>query len=40
MPAEDYTLPFGVAEVKREGRDVTIVATRNGTTRAGSISNT
>src|SRR6185503_14723880 len=27
VPAEDYTIPFGVAEVKREGRDITIVAT-------------
>lgn len=27
VPDEDYTVPFGVADVKREGRDVTIVAT-------------
>ena len=27
VPAEDYTIPFGVAEVKRAGRDITIVAT-------------
>jgi len=27
VPEEDYTIPFGVAEVKREGSDVTIVAT-------------
>jgi pyruvate dehydrogenase E1 component beta subunit len=27
VPQEDYTLPFGVAEVKREGRDITLVAT-------------
>jgi acetoin:2,6-dichlorophenolindophenol oxidoreductase subunit beta len=27
VPAEDYTIPFGVADVKRVGRDVTIVAT-------------
>jgi pyruvate dehydrogenase E1 component beta subunit len=27
VPAEEYTVPFGVAEVKRPGRDVTIVAT-------------
>jgi pyruvate/2-oxoglutarate/acetoin dehydrogenase E1 component len=27
VPAEDYTLPFGVADVKREGTDITIVAT-------------
>lgn len=27
VPAEDYTIPFGVADVKRAGRDITIVAT-------------
>jgi acetoin:2,6-dichlorophenolindophenol oxidoreductase subunit beta len=27
VPADDYTIPFGVAEVKRAGTDVTIVAT-------------
>ena len=27
VPEEEYTVPLGVAEVKREGRDVTIVAT-------------
>jgi len=27
VPADDYTIPFGVAEVKRVGTDVTIVAT-------------
>src|SRR3989454_225291 len=27
VPAEDYTIPFGVADIKREGRDITIVAT-------------
>jgi len=27
VPEDDYTLPFGVADVKREGEDVTIVAT-------------
>lgn len=26
IPDEDYTLPLGVAEVKREGKDVTVVA--------------
>lgn len=26
IPEEDYTIPFGVADVKREGEDVTIVA--------------
>ena len=26
VPAEDYTIPFGVADVKRVGKDVTIVA--------------
>jgi pyruvate/2-oxoglutarate/acetoin dehydrogenase E1 component len=27
VPEEEYTVPFGVAEVKREGSDVTVVAT-------------
>jgi len=27
VPEEEYTLPFGVADIKREGTDVTIVAT-------------
>jgi pyruvate/2-oxoglutarate/acetoin dehydrogenase E1 component len=27
VPDEEYTIPFGVADVKREGNDVTIVAT-------------
>jgi pyruvate dehydrogenase E1 component beta subunit len=27
VPQDDYTIPFGVAEVKKEGSDVTIVAT-------------
>src|SRR5438270_375697 len=27
VPAEDYTIPFGVAAIKRAGSDVTIVAT-------------
>jgi pyruvate dehydrogenase E1 component beta subunit len=27
VPAGEYTIPFGVADIKREGRDVTIVAT-------------
>jgi pyruvate/2-oxoglutarate/acetoin dehydrogenase E1 component len=27
VPAEDYTIPFGVADVKRTGSDITIVAT-------------
>ena len=27
VPAADYTIPFGVADVKREGTDITIVAT-------------
>jgi acetoin:2,6-dichlorophenolindophenol oxidoreductase subunit beta len=26
VPEEDYTIPFGVADIKREGKDVTIVA--------------
>jgi len=29
VPEEEYTVPFGVADVKREGKDVTIVATLN-----------
>lgn len=27
VPEKDYTIPFGVADVKREGEDITIVAT-------------
>lgn len=27
VPADEYTIPFGVADLKREGRDITIVAT-------------
>ena len=27
VPEEEYALPFGVADIKREGRDVTLVAT-------------
>src|SRR5271169_6587110 len=27
VPTEEYTIPFGVADVKRAGRDITIVAT-------------
>lgn len=27
VPEGDYTIPFGVADVKREGRDLTVVAT-------------
>jgi pyruvate dehydrogenase E1 component beta subunit len=27
VPAEDYTIPLGVADVKREGTDITLVAT-------------
>ncbi len=27
VPEEDYTIPFGVADVKREGEDITLVAT-------------
>ncbi len=27
VPVEEYTIPFGVADIKREGEDVTIVAT-------------
>lgn len=27
VPAEEYTIPFGVADIKRQGRDITLVAT-------------
>jgi pyruvate/2-oxoglutarate/acetoin dehydrogenase E1 component len=27
VPTEDYTIPLGVADVKREGRDITIIGT-------------
>jgi len=27
VPAEEYTIPFGVADVKRVGKDITLVAT-------------
>jgi acetoin:2,6-dichlorophenolindophenol oxidoreductase subunit beta len=27
VPAEDYTIPLGLADVKREGDDITLVAT-------------
>jgi pyruvate dehydrogenase E1 component beta subunit len=27
VPEEEYTIPFGVADVKREGRDITLVVT-------------
>jgi len=27
VPEEEYTIPFGVADIKREGSDVTIIAT-------------
>jgi pyruvate dehydrogenase E1 component beta subunit len=27
VPEDDYTIPFGVADVKREGSDITLVAT-------------
>src|SRR6476620_9579627 len=27
VPKEDYTIPFGVADIKRAGTDITIVAT-------------
>lgn len=27
VPVEEYTIPFGVADIKRDGRDITIVAT-------------
>jgi pyruvate dehydrogenase E1 component beta subunit len=28
-PQEDYTIPFGTADIKRDGRDATVVATGN-----------
>jgi pyruvate dehydrogenase E1 component beta subunit len=27
VPAEEYTIPFGVADIKRKGEDITLVAT-------------
>ena len=27
VPAEEYTIPFGVAEIKRKGSDITVIAT-------------
>ena len=27
MPREEYTIPFGIADVKRAGKDITLVAT-------------
>ena len=27
VPEEEYTIPFGVADIKREGRDITLIAT-------------
>src|SRR2546421_5552309 len=27
VPAEDYTIPFGVADIKRTGTDITLVGT-------------
>jgi len=27
VPEEEYTIPFGVAEIKKEGKDVTVIAT-------------
>src|SRR5688572_2829728 len=27
VPAEEYTIPLGVADIKRQGRDITLVAT-------------
>ncbi len=27
VPATDYTIPFGIADIKREGEDITLVAT-------------
>lgn len=30
VPEEEYIIPFGVADVKKEGKDVTLVATLGG----------
>jgi pyruvate dehydrogenase E1 component beta subunit len=36
VPEEEYTIPFGVAEVKRKGSDVTVVATMYMVHKAGN----
>ena len=40
VPAEEYTTPFGVAEVKREGTDVTVVALAGMLRRALAVAET
>jgi pyruvate dehydrogenase E1 component beta subunit len=37
VPEGEYTIPFGVADVKREGRDLTVVATNVMVHRALSV---
>jgi pyruvate/2-oxoglutarate/acetoin dehydrogenase E1 component len=34
VPEEEYTIPFGVADIKREGTDCTVVATSMGVVKA------
>ncbi len=40
VPEEDYTVPLGIAEVKREGTDVTIVANALMVSRSLSVAET
>ncbi len=40
VPDEDYTIPFGVADVKREGSDVTVVALAGMLRRALAVAET
>jgi pyruvate dehydrogenase E1 component beta subunit len=40
VPDEDYEIPFGVAEVKRSGLDVTVVATSHSVQTALEAANT
>ena len=40
VPEEEYTIPFGVAEVKREGSDVTVVALAGMLRRALAVAET
>jgi pyruvate dehydrogenase E1 component beta subunit len=39
VPEEEYTIPFGVADIKREGKDVTVVATGYMVTLALDVAN-
>ena len=39
VPEEEYTIPFGKADIKREGRDVTIVATMMMVHKALNVAN-